>query len=159
MSFSIFPTETTTYQSQLDKDTLMQTLKENTLDGALTSTMYTTHKKFIGTVEGYGFRIIISARRTSMFCVFEGQLNPETSQLTITKRFHPSFRNLFVFWVLSLVAVMVFLPTPLDKKIWSVIMFTLFAIVIRLAMIALLFRPAEAEGTEALEDLLKLKEV
>lgn len=158
MKYNIFPKETSTYKSEFDSVKLIETLKENTLNGSLSSTAYQTNKKFIGSVEKDNFKIISSSNRTSMFCVFEGKLVNESNQISLVKKFHPIFRNLFFFWVLAMLSILLFLPGK-SNQIGTIIMFISFAFLLRYLLITLLYRKSEEEGIEKLINTLKLTEI
>lgn len=158
MNYTIFPKETTSYKSEFDLVKLIETLKENTLNGSLSSTTYQTQKKFIGSVEKDNFKIISSSYRTSMFCVFEGKLINQSNQILLVKKFHPSFRNLFFIWFLAMLSILIFLPGK-SNQIGTIIMFLSFVLLIRYLLITLLFRKSEEEGMEKLINTLKLTEI
>ena len=158
MNYNIFPKETSNYKSEFDSVELIETLKENTLNGILSSTAYTTNKKFIGSVEKESFKIISSSSRISMFCVFEGKLVTESKQITLVKKFHPTFRNLFFFWAVAMLSIMLFLPGN-SNRVATVVMFLTFAFLIRYLLITLIYRKSEEEGMEKLTDTLKLTEI
>ncbi|MCC9063498.1 hypothetical protein [Flavobacterium piscisymbiosum] len=160
MAFTLFLNKTSVFQSELPYEQLIQVLKENTFEGILSSTAHQTNKKFIGEIDNYRFKIISAQPKTAMFCVFEGKIEESINpKISITKRFHTSFKWLYVFWVISLLTV-IFISTPtLEKAISQAIPFLIIALAIRYFIIKLLFRTAEKNGIETLENLLKLKEI
>jgi hypothetical protein len=160
MSFTIFPYQTSHYQSEWEPDKLIAILKENTFEGSLSSTAHQTSKRFIGEVEGTTFKIIASARPTSMLCVLEGRLNENGKDtISITKRFHPTFRNLFAFWAIALFTIPLILPGTVSQKITHSILFLVFTSLIRYLLISFLYRNIEKEAMQEVETILKLKEV
>ena len=160
MSFTIFPYQTSQYQSEWEPDKLLAILKENTFEGSLSSTAHQTGKPFIGEVEGTSFKIITSARPTSMLCVVEGRVNENgKANISITKRFHPTFRNLFVFWAIALFTIPLILPGTISQKITHSILFLVFIPLIRYLLITFLYRNVEEEAMQEVETILKLKEV
>lgn len=158
MNFNIFPKETSSYKSEFDSDKLIEILKENTLNGSLSSTANQTQKKFIGRVEKDNFKIISSSYRTSMFCVFEGKLSYQSNQILLVKKFHPTFRNLFLLWFLAMLSLLIFLPGN-SKQIATIIPFISFVFLLRFLLITLLYRKSEEEGLEKLIHTLKLTEI
>ena len=158
MNFNIFPKETSSYISEFDSVKLIETLKENTLNGSLSSTAYVTNKKFIGSVEKDNFKIISSSNRASMFCVFEGKLINGSNQISLVKKFHSTFRNLFIFWFLAMLSILIFLPGK-SNQIGTIIMFISFVFLLRYLLIKLLYGKSEEEGMEKLINTLKLTEI
>jgi len=161
MAFILFPNETSIFESEYTSSEIVQHLKENTLEGALSSTAHKTNKIFIGEVETYRFKIISSYPKTAMFCVFEGKIEESIpTQITITKKFHTTFKWLFILWFVGLLTVVFITPNKtIDEKIKEAIMFAIVAFTIRYLVIKMLFRKSEENGIEALENLLKLKEI
>ncbi|WP_162127687.1 hypothetical protein [Flavobacterium phycosphaerae] len=157
MKSRIFPKESSNFKSEFDFNQLIEILKENTLDGSLSSTAYNTSKKFIGSVEERSFKIISSSNRTSMFCIFEGQLLNESKEILIIKKFHPTFRNLFIFWAIAMLSILIFLPGR-SNPVVSLIMFFAFVLFLRYLLITVLYRKSLEEGMEKLTDTLKLTE-
>ncbi|OYU96916.1 MAG: hypothetical protein CFE21_01110 [Bacteroidetes bacterium B1(2017)] len=158
MKFSLFPKETSLYESEFDILELIEILKENTLNGMLSSTNYQTNKKFIGSIEQESFKIISSAKKTSLFCVFEGQKANVGKQISIVKKFHPIFRNLFILWFVSILIVILFPPFE-PNEIIEIFLFVSFATILRYVLIKVLFDTAKTEGIKRLSDLLKLSEI
>jgi len=158
MNYNIFPQETSNYKSEFDFTELIEKVKENTLIGSLSSTAYNTNKKFIGSVEKESFKIISSSNRTSMFCIFEGKLINECNQILLVKKFHPTFRNLFFFWAVAILSVIIFLPGK-SNQVVTIIMFLSFVLLLRYLLITLIFRKSEEEGMEKLINTLKLTEI
>ena len=160
MAFTLFPTKTSVFQSELTNEQLIQVLKENTFEGILSSTAHQTNKKFIGEIDNYRFKIISAQPKTAMFCVFEGKIEESTSpKISITRRFHSSFKWLYVFWVIGLLTVIFISTKTIEKAINQSIPFLIIAFAIRYFIIKLLFKPAEKNGIETLENLLKLKNI
>ena len=87
MRINIFPNETSSFKSELKSEEIHQILKENHYEGILSSTSHNTNKKYIGNVEKNYFKIILSKPKTSMFCVFEGEVNQkEFTEIVINKK-------------------------------------------------------------------------
>ncbi|MCZ8297991.1 MAG: hypothetical protein O9297_12325 [Flavobacterium sp.] len=155
---TIFPKSKFRYKSDLDIATIFEVLKENTSDGSLSSTAHSTTKYFVGTIENEWFKIISSASRTSMFCVFEGKITPKSNEIEVVHTFHPTFKILFIFWFTALISLLIFFPGN-SNRIVAVALFTCFAFVLRYFLITIIFKKAEAEGQIKLIEILKLTEI
>ena len=155
MNFTFFPVNTSRYQSEFDAVKINQILEENTLKGSLSSTAHHTNKTFIGTIERERFKIISSSNRTSMFCVFEGKILSENNQIVMITRLHPTFKNLFLFWFLAMISLLIFLPGK-SNKIVTILMFICFVLFLRHLLITFIFKKSEAEGNKKLIQLLKM---
>ncbi|MDI9868926.1 hypothetical protein [Flectobacillus roseus] len=158
MSYNIFPNENSIYKSEFEPVKLIETLKENTLIGSLSSTAYMTNKAFIGIIENDNFKIISSSNRISMLCVFEGRLGSEGKQVTLVKKFHPAFRNLFVFWVGAMLSLFIFFPGKANQTS-TILMFLALVFLLRYLLITFIYRKSEEEGIEKLITILKLTEI
>lgn len=159
MSISLFPNETSIFQSELTSQQIIQLLKENTFEETLSSTAHKTTKMFIGELDKHRFKIITSQPKTAMFCVFEGKIEESiTTKISITGRFHTSFKWLYFLWVTGLLTVIFISAKTLGQAISQSIPFLLVALGIRYFIIKRLFRTAEKNGINQLKNLLKLKE-
>ncbi len=158
MKYTFFPKETSNFKSEFDSIEIIKILKENTLIGNLSSTAYVTNKKFIGSVENESFEIISSSYLTSMFCVFEGKLENENRQITLVKKFHPTFRNLIFFWGVAMLSLFIFLPGRANP-VFTIIMFLAFVFLLRNLFIKFIFKKSKDDGIEKLINTLKLTEI
>lgn len=159
MFISLFPNETSIFQSELTSQQIVQLLKENTFEGTLSSTAHKTTKMFIGEFDKHRFKIITSQPKTAMFCVFEGKIEESiTTKISITGRFHTSFKWLYFLWVIGLLTVIFISAKTLEQAISQSIPFLLVALGIRYFIIKRLFRTAEENGINQLKNLIKLKE-
>ena len=161
MNLNLFPNETSIFESKYTSLEITQHLKENTFEGTISSTAHKTNKNFIGEVDKYRFKIISSYPKTAMFCVFEGKIDESTpTRIMLTKKFHSAFKWLFIMWFLGLTTVIFISPNKtMEQKITEAIVFAVVAFFVRYFVVKLFFRKSEEIGTEALEDLLKLKEI
>lgn len=160
MKYNIFPNETSKFKSEFELEEIKEILKENTFNGSLSSTAHTTEKMFIGSIEEDKFKIISSSNSTSMFCVFEGQFNKnENVKISITKKFNPVFRNLFIFWAIAMISILIILPGDQNNRFTQGLMLLIFIPMVRYLIITFIYRNSEEEGIEKLTNILKLTEV
>ncbi|MGH2667189.1 hypothetical protein [Flavobacterium sp.] len=94
-----------------------------------------------------------------MFCVFEGQVNDTGfTEITLNRKFHPTFKWLFILGYLTLYIPILIPSGALTSKLLQIIFYNLYIFTIRYFLIKSSFGKPEKKGIEMLKNKLKLIE-
>ena len=156
----VFPIKNYEFEiSKESKNVLIDLKKETEISDSLVTVI--TKKKFIGQVDvdDSNFKLITSVIGKGAFCVFNGKLNGKRGTLNV--QIHIAFRILISIWLLLIAFGILssIVKIGLAKSIGLIAMIIIALLILRFAIIELLFNSVANNGIEKLKNAIGIIEI